>query len=176
MKEKKNWRQDSENEGIISFIDEEEEPFLTASEIIRQNYLNVMRSRRIDDRINKMIELVTQAIAFFDEVPEDWHRNLEEIDLLVSLSGGKRTTLLVNKRLHYKLSILLSKITQRFYAEKKIIDKPIRVENIVRAVDGGSEGIGPAPQEFSLLKAYEDEERKELKKLKGIGSQENEEI
>jgi len=139
---------------VESEIQEITEPILEVSKILRTHYLAVATAETTDERIERMIDFINQAKAFTKHIPEDWQEDLKEIELLVSLSGGKRTTAFVRKKLHYKLSKLTGKIMRDFYYKGKIVDKQIRIENIVIAQDGQPEGFAPAPSDFDLEEEY----------------------
>lgn len=143
-----------------SEIEEITEPILEVSKILRTHYLAIATAESIDERIDNMIVFVDQAKAFTKNIKEDWKKDIKEIELLVSLSGGKRTNLLVKKKLHYKLSKLIGKIMRDFYYKGKIVDKQIRIENIVMAQDGQPEGFAPAPPDFDLEEEYIKKKRK----------------
>jgi len=144
---------------IESEIEEITEPILEVSKILRTHYLAIAVAENTDERIERMIDFIDQAKAFTKEIKEDWKKDLEEIELLVSLSGGKRTTAFVRKKLHYKLSKLIGKIMRDFYYKGKIVDKQIRIENIVMAQDGQPEGFAPAPPDFDLEEEYKQKKK-----------------
>jgi len=147
-----------ENE-IFTIEEEIDEPFLSAAEIIREHYKNVMKATKTETRNERLIDLVNECRSFVGDLPEDWQKDFEEIDLLVSLSGGKRTNALVRKKLHYRLSVLRSKFTRMFYRQGKIVDRKEIKQNIVQAIDGGIEGFSPTKRES----IFDDEEEKEEK-------------
>ena len=134
---------------------EDEEHFLVVSEVIRTHYLKVTNAKNLGERINAMMEFVDQSLAFLDDIPEDWQVDLKVIDLLISISGGSKTDSVIRRKLHKILSKMMGRIMKSFYGMGKIPHKKIPREVI------GQEYNAPHPDDFNLVKKYEDSLEKE---------------